>query len=71
MALDGAVHFYEKKDKGYTGDATGDLQRIDVGIALAHLLLGLEDMGKTPAVTVKDPGIPLPPSTEYVATVRL
>ena len=63
------VHFYEKKDKGYVGDATGDLQKIDVGIALSHFLLGLEDQGKAPSVAVEDPGIPAPADTEYIVTV--
>ena len=64
------VHFYEKKDKGYVGEAAGDLQKIDVGIALCHFFLGLEDLGKTPSVAIADPGLELPPETEYVATVR-
>ncbi len=69
IAGEDRVHFYEKKDKGYVGDATGDLQKIDVGIALCHFLLGVEDMGKTPAVTVEDPGIPISGDMEYIATV--
>ncbi len=69
IAGGGAVHFYEKKDKGYVGDATGDLQKIDVGIALCHFLLGLEDMGRQPEVTVADPGVPIPGDMEYIATV--
>ena len=51
------------------GDATGDLQKIDVGIALSHFLLGLEDQGKAPSVAVEDPGIPAPADTEYIVTV--
>ncbi len=66
---EGRAHFYEKKDKGYVGDATGDLQKIDVGIALCHFLLGLEARGKNPSVTAEDPGIPVPADTEYIATV--
>ena len=69
VAAEGRVHFYEKKDKGYTGEDTGDLQKIDVGIALCHFLLGLEAQGKTPSVTAADPGIPTPADTEYIATV--
>ena len=63
-------HFYEKKDKGYVSDKTGDLQKIDVGIALCHFVMGLEEKGKTPAVTVSDPGIDTPGNTEYIATVE-
>lgn len=69
VAGEGLAHFYEKKDKGYVGDATGDLQKIDVGIALCHFLLGLEARGKNPSVTAEDPGIPVPADTEYIATV--
>ena len=71
VAGENEVHFYEKKDKGYVGEETGDLQKIDVGIALCHFFLGLEDLGKTPSVILADPGLELPPETEYVATVRV
>ncbi len=62
-------HFYEKRDRGYCGEKTGDLQKIDVGIALCHLVMGLEERGETPAVTVADPGFAVPEGVEYVATV--
>ena len=39
-------HLYKKKDKGYVSEETGDLQKIDIGIALCHLVSGLEEMGK-------------------------
>ena len=69
-AEDGAYHFYEKKDKGYVGEATGDLQKIDVGIALCHFVMGMEEQGITPAVVVEDPGLSLPENVEYIASVR-
>ena len=69
IAGEHAVHFYEKKDKGFVGEDTGDLQKIDVGIALCHFLLGMEDLGSAPGLTVEDPGIPTPPEMEYIATV--
>ena len=65
-----ACHFYEKKDKGYIGGKTGDLQKIDVGIALCHFVLGMEEQGITPAVSAEDPGLPVPEGVEYIATVR-
>ena len=70
IVADGAYHFYEKKDKGYVGEKTGDLQKIDVGIALCHLVMGLEEQGITPAVTAADPGFAIPEGAEYIATVR-
>ncbi len=67
---DGAYHFYEKKDKGYDSDVTGDLQKIDVGIALCHFIMGLEYMGKKAEVTIQDPGVKIPSDAEYIAGVR-
>ena len=66
-----SYHFYEKKDKGYVSDKTGDLQKIDVGIALCHFVSGLEEQGRAASVTVSDPGIAVPENTEYIATVTV
>ena len=68
---DGRFHFYLRHDKGYIGEAVGDLQRIDLGIALCHFVLGARLRGQTPTVTVADPGIPTSPDTEYIVTVEL
>ena len=64
-------HFYEKRDKGYVSDKTGDLQKIDVGIALCHFVMGLEEQEKAPEVVISDPGLSVPEGTEYIATVRI
>ena len=45
IAVGDRYHFYEKKDNGYVGEATGDLQKIDVGIALCHFVMGFEEQG--------------------------
>ncbi|MBR3243737.1 MAG: nitroreductase family protein [Parasporobacterium sp.] len=66
---DGVYHFYEKKDKGYVNESTGDLQKIDVGIALCHFVMGLKESGKQPAVQVEDPGISVPEKVEYIASI--
>ena len=63
-------HFYEKRDKGYAGEKTGDLQKIDVGIALCHFVMGLEERKEKPEVAVADPGIAVPDGVEYIATVK-
>ena len=68
---DSLYHFYEKKDKGYVSDSTGDLQKIDVGIALCHFVMGLEEQGKKTAVEVNDPGISIPGDVEYIASVQI
>ena len=63
-------HFYEKRDKGYVGEKTGDLQKIDVGIALCHFVMGLEEKGEAPKALIADPGITVPDEVEYIATVK-
>ena len=67
---DGAYHFYEKKDQGYDRENTGDLQKIDVGIALCNFVMSLEDAGKACEVNVCAPGVTVPADTEYIASVR-
>ena len=62
------VHFYEKRSRGYVSEATGDLQRIDVGIALCHFDLTARELGLSPSLTVADPGISSEDDTQYVAT---
>ncbi len=68
---DGKYHFYEKKDRGFGGEATGDLQKLDVGIALCHFVMGLEEKGKQAEVTICDPKIEIPNDAEYVASVTI
>lgn len=68
---DGTYHFYEKKDKGYVSESTGDLQKIDVGIALCHFTMGLEDIGKRYEISVNDPGIDIPKDAEYIVSVGI
>lgn len=67
-----AFHFYEQQgSKRYVSDATGDLQRIDVGIALCHFATALTYHGKTPALTREDPGLNAPEGATYVATITI
>ena len=70
IVSDSDYHFYEKRDKGYVGEKTGDLQKIDVGIALCHFVMGLEEKGEAPKVLIADPGIAVPDEVEYIATVK-
>ena len=69
IVSDGGCHFYEKRDKGYAGEKTGDLQKIDVGIALCHFAMGLDEAGKPYEISAADPGIAVPDGVEYIATV--
>ena len=67
---DGVYHFYEKKDNGFDQGSAGDMQKIDLGIALCHFVMGMEEQGIASGISVKDPGIAVPPDAEYIASVR-
>ncbi len=71
LVHDGVCHFYEKKDKGYVSEETLDLQKIDVGIALCHFVMGLEEKGKQAEVSVDDPHLAIPKDAEYIASVKI
>ena len=57
-------HFFLKHDKGFAGAAVGDLQKVDMGIALCHFMSGMKGELK-----ISDPGIPVETGIEYIATV--
>ena len=71
IVKDGTYHFYEKKDRGYINEATGDLQKIDVGIAMCHFIMGLEESGRHAEVVISDPHIEIPADAEYIAGVNI
>lgn len=52
--------------KGYKSGAPWDVQRIDIGIALCHLMYVT---GGT--CEIVDPGIKCDPDTEYIVTVTV
>ena len=68
---DGRYHFFLKHDRGYVSEAVGDMQKIDLGIALCHFVLGARLKGMDAEVTVADPEIPAPPDTEYIASAEI
>ena len=59
-----AYHFYLKHDRGYVTEATGDLQKVDMGIALCHFVSGTNG-----ALELQNPGITTEAGTEYIASV--
>ena len=69
LKLENAYHFFEKKDKGYISDAVGDMQKIDMGIALCHFVMGLEEKGMSYEFALADPGIVPAADEEYIATI--
>ena len=63
---DGRFHFYLKRSLPVA--EKGDVQKLDIGIALAHFVLALETQGITGTVTESDPGIAHDGETEYILT---
>jgi len=63
-----SVHFYEAKSM--KDSPLGDIQRVDVGIALAHFDMTLEENGAKGAYGFSDPGIAAPENTHYIVTYR-
>lgn len=67
---DGSVHFYEKQDKGYVSQSAGDLQKVDIGIAMYHFVLGMREVGVEPTFYMEDPGISVPDDWKYIASYK-
>ncbi|MBQ9721835.1 MAG: nitroreductase [Oscillospiraceae bacterium] len=63
-----AAHFYEKKNKGFVSDAAGDLQKVDLGIALCHFALGAQESGLELRFSLDDPKLAAAAELEYIAT---
>ena len=63
----GAFHFYEKKT--LPPIAMGDVQQLDMGIALAHFMLTLEEQGVAARLAQADPGLAHDADTEYVMSI--
>ena len=71
VVADNAAHFYLKHTKGFVNDAVGDVQKIDMGIALCHFALTAQELGQKLQFSLSDPGLPTPPDTEYIASYVL
>ena len=68
MVKENAAHFYLKHTKGFVSEAAGDMQKIDMGIALCHFALAAEESGRDIQFCISDPGIAAAPDTEYIAS---
>lgn len=62
------VHFYLKRTKGFISEAVGDMQKIDMGIALCHFALAAKEDGLNIRFDVTDPGIAYGDDIEYIAS---
>lgn len=57
-------HFYKRANPKYKRNASWDVQKVDMGIAVCHLMSAAEG-----EFTIENPGINLPEGVEYIATV--
>ncbi len=62
------VHFYEKKAKAMQNNPLGDIQKVDIGIALAHFDLTLKEAGVIGHFAAEDPGFETDDQTAYIVT---
>lgn len=62
----GRYHFYEKCPVENRSAAAWDVQKIDVGIAVCHLMSVTDGQ-----FSISDPGIVVDAETEYIATVTI
>ena len=66
-----AAHFYLKRTKGFVSEAAGDMQKIDLGIALCHFELAAKEKGLDIHFSISDPGITAAADCEYIASYLL
>ncbi len=72
VIMDGKkAHFYEMKSKGYVDGRGWDLQKVDMGIAMCHFALGVEEKGQECRLMISDPDLQTPQGVEYVATFEM
>ncbi len=66
---DGRIHFYEAKTM--KDSPLGDIQKVDVGIALSHFDLTTQETGLDGRFVFENPGIATPENTEYIVTFEV
>ncbi len=71
LVTEQGAHFYEKPGKGYKSADGWDIQKIDMGIALCHFDLGMEEYGLPCRFSLEDPGLPHPEELSYIASYLL
>ena len=64
------VHFFEKRSKGLENEL-GDVQKVDMGIALAHFDLTMKESGATGEFFADKPDCEVEGGTEYIISYRL
>ncbi len=64
----GEAHFYLKHGQDRFADGGWNIQKIDMGIALCHFELAVEQCGVRVSFEINDPGIAAGENTEYIAS---
>lgn len=70
VIADNAAHFYLKRSKGFGHEGKLDMQMIDMGIALCHFALTLEDKGIGFEFTQSSPNISAS-DMQYIASYKI
>ncbi|MBQ9002727.1 MAG: nitroreductase family protein [Eggerthellaceae bacterium] len=63
------VHFYEARSM--KDSPLGDIQKVDVGIALAHFDLVAQELGISVEFVQSDPGIAVPDNVAYIMSCKV
>ena len=71
VVIGDTVHFYLKRSKDFAIGKSGDMQKIDTGIALCHFDLAAQEAGLNPQFLLNDPGLPLEDGMEYIASYQV
>lgn len=71
LVSEGAAYFYKKGSKGFANEHVGDLQKVDLGIALRHFALCAQEQGLRLRFTLGAPEIDAPAGLEFIAGYAL
>lgn len=71
LVMKDVVHFYEKKSPGFVNYHVGDMQKIDLGIALYHFALMAKETDLKINFFVDEPDIEVSPDMEYIASYSI
>ena len=65
-----AAHFYLKHSKGFANTKEGNMQKIDMGIAMCHFYLSATEQGMNLRFSLDNPGIAVDNDMEYIASYQ-
>lgn len=71
LLKDDSLHFYKDRTRSLGENKTGDIQKMDVGIALAAFDLLMQEDGYTGEFYVEDQDLPVDDTKEYLVSYRL